>query len=94
MAGPGEIQVIGGVVKSITNKSGHYQPTEDEMAQVMREMEGRGVDLWAVEYVPIGHHFMGGINSKAPYPGGAKAFLDDHGVGGECLISTPRSSAT
>jgi hypothetical protein len=79
VAGAGEIQVVGGVVKSITNKSGHYQPTEDEMVQVMRELEGRGVDLSAVEYVPIGHSFMGGINSKAPYPGGAKAFLDDHG---------------
>jgi len=79
VAGAGEMQVIGGVVKSITNKSGHYQPTEDEMVQVMRELAGRGVDLSAVEYVPIGLHFMGGINSKAPYPGGAAAFLTDHG---------------
>jgi hypothetical protein len=84
VAGAGEIKVERGVVKSVTNKSGHYTPTSEEMVQVFEELEARGVNLAAVEYIPIGLPDMFGnvdLHNKDPYPGGAKKFLQDQRAG-------------
>ncbi|MGD1908340.1 MAG: DUF4157 domain-containing protein [Leptolyngbyaceae cyanobacterium] len=48
-AGAGEIKVINGAVKKITNKSGHYQPNDKQMAQTLQELRARGVNLSEVE---------------------------------------------
>jgi hypothetical protein len=54
VAGAGEIKIVGGVVRAISNKSGHYQPSADEMVQVFAELGRRGVDLSQVEYHHVG----------------------------------------
>jgi hypothetical protein len=81
VTGAGEIKIVQGTVKAITNKSGHYKPTSAEMAQVMEELEGRGVNLAAVEYIPMGSPDAFGLSSKQAYPGGAKKFVDDQRAG-------------
>jgi len=53
-AGAGEIQVIGGVVKRITNKSGHYLPDDTNMIQVLKELNSRGVNLSGVKLTIVG----------------------------------------
>jgi hypothetical protein len=44
-AGAGEIKVDKGVIKHITNKSGHYRPDETNMIQTLEELASRGVNL-------------------------------------------------
>jgi hypothetical protein len=78
VAGAGEMNVVGGVLKVITNKSGHYAPTKQEMAQVLEELEGRGVNLSQVEYIHVDDT---GNRAKTPYPGKAKKFLEDQRAG-------------
>lgn len=39
----GEVQVRGGVLHAITNKSGHYLPTEEHLVQVLALLHKRGV---------------------------------------------------
>jgi hypothetical protein len=77
VTGAGEIKINRGEVKSITNKSGHYTPTSEEMVQVFEELEGRGVNLAAVEYIPMASPDAHGLSAKEPYPGGAKKFVED-----------------
>jgi hypothetical protein len=74
VAGAGEIKVDQGTIKSITNKSGHYQPTALEMLQVFNELQTRGISLDGLEYI----HVEGKQSSKTPYPGGAAKFVKDH----------------
>jgi hypothetical protein len=74
VAGAGEIKVDHGTIKSITNKSGHYRPTAEEMLQVFRELRSRGVSLDRMQYV----HMVKDLDEKAPYPGGAAKFVKDH----------------
>ncbi len=81
VTGAGEIKIERGAVKAITNKSGHYLPTSEEMVQVFEELEARGVNLSAVEYIPMGTPDAFGLRGKDPYPGGAKKFLEDQRAG-------------
>jgi hypothetical protein len=67
VAGAGEMKVQSGVLKTITNKSGHYRPTAAEMVQVFDELYSRGVNLHQVDYV----HKVGNSNNKEPW---GKAF--------------------
>jgi hypothetical protein len=69
VAGAGEMKVDHGSIKSITNKSGHYQPTAEEMIQVFRELQSRGISLDGMEYIAVG---------STPYPGGAAKFVKDY----------------
>ena len=81
VTGAGEIKIERGAVKAITNKSGHYLPTSEEMVQVFEELEARGVNLSAVEYIPMGTPDAFGLRGKDPYPGGARKFLADQRAG-------------
>ncbi|MEJ7734968.1 MAG: hypothetical protein WKG00_37990 [Polyangiaceae bacterium] len=44
VTGAGELVVENGVVKTISNKSGHYQPTAEMNEQVIKALEAQGVD--------------------------------------------------
>ncbi|MEX6429946.1 hypothetical protein AB6A68_08855 [Ferrimicrobium acidiphilum] len=67
VAGAGEMKVESGTLKTITNKSGHYRPTAEEMVQVLDELYSRGVDLKKVDYV----HKVGTSTDRTPW---GKAF--------------------
>ncbi len=71
VAGAGEIKVIGGKVRCVTNKTGHYRAGDPELWQVLDELKSRGVDLAGVEV-------RNDPRSTAPYPGGAAQFYEDH----------------
>jgi hypothetical protein len=45
VASAGEIVVEHGVVKEITRRSGHYQPTTEQLNQFLERLRGGGVDL-------------------------------------------------
>ncbi len=45
IAASGEFRIQGGVLQSITNKSGHYQPTWRQARQFIRELERRGIPV-------------------------------------------------
>lgn len=44
-AAAGEVQVTKGVLKNVTNKSGHYHPGAPQMFQVLQEFQSRGIKL-------------------------------------------------
>ena len=71
VAAAGEIKIENGVIKVVTNKSGHYKPSDPEMIQFFQELESRGVDLNSVEYRTMNLQ----TRQMEPYPGGAKAFV-------------------
>jgi hypothetical protein len=82
VAGAGEMKVDHGTIKSITNKSGHYQPTAEEMMQVFNELQSRAISLDGLEYIPLGGSpgepvTPSKLFSKNPYPGGAAKFVKD-----------------
>jgi len=72
VAGAGELKVIGGALKWITNKSGHYTPTAAQTIQVLAELQRRGVDLAAVDYTHLSAKTN--VNNFDPFPGKALAF--------------------
>ncbi len=74
-AGAGEIKVDGGRLTKITNKSGHYIPGVSEVVQTFAELQSRGVSL-DIPYVHV--NGFDEANSKKEYPGGAKAFYEQH----------------
>lgn len=78
VAGAGEMQVEGGTLKYITNKSGHYWPGDRELLQTLTALKRAGVGLSSVA---LGQLLPGG-GMKNPYPGGAEQFLTDKGGGG------------
>lgn len=41
----GTIKLVKGKIMEITNNSGHYRPTADEMAQSIKEMQSKGINL-------------------------------------------------
>lgn len=45
VAGAGELKVSNGILKLVSDGSGHYQPTLDMTRQVARELQSRGVPL-------------------------------------------------
>lgn len=45
VAGAGEMEVQNGVLKALSNRSGHYRPTPAMDSQVARQLERQGVDL-------------------------------------------------
>lgn len=63
VAGAGEIKVIGGAVKVVTNKTGHYAAGDPELWQVLDELKSRGVNLAGIEV-------RNDFRSKNPWPGG------------------------
>ena len=72
VAGAGEICTdASGRLKHITNKSGHYIPTDDSMFYVLEALVARGVSLRGVGLTLL---------SRGPdnYPGGAQAFFEQH----------------
>ena len=71
VAAAGEIKIEHGVIKAVTNKSGHYKPSDPEMIQLFQELESRGVDLTSVEYRTMNLQ----TRQMEPYPGGARAFV-------------------
>ncbi len=48
-AGAGEISVKQGVLKKITNQSGHYLPGKEQVVQVLQELRENGVSLVGVK---------------------------------------------
>ncbi|HEX6020530.1 MAG TPA: hypothetical protein VFZ00_00950, partial [Solirubrobacter sp.] len=48
VASAGELQVIGGTLKGITAKSGHYMPTPAHMVQLLHRLDAAGADLAGV----------------------------------------------
>lgn len=44
-AGAGEIRIEGGVIKTLSRKSGHYKPTDAIHQQVISELSSRGIDV-------------------------------------------------
>jgi hypothetical protein len=78
VAGAGEIKIEGGRIKGITNKSGHYLPTAEEMTQVFAELESNGVDLATVDYYHMG--FKGKL-SDIPPKVNAKTFFQQQKTG-------------
>lgn len=49
VAGAGELVVENGVVKLISNKSGHYRPTAEMNEQVLKTLEAQGIDVSKVD---------------------------------------------
>ena len=49
VASAGEMKVVGGQLKAISNKSGHYQPQDEHMVNVLQELAAMGVQLTGVE---------------------------------------------
>ena len=47
----GELKVVGGQIRGITNKSGHYRPTKHHMLQFLRELASRNVNLTNITQV-------------------------------------------
>jgi hypothetical protein len=45
VASAGEISVAQGVVKEITRRSGHYQPTAEQLNQFLERLDKGGIDL-------------------------------------------------
>ena len=79
VAGAGEIKVDHGKVRGITNKSGHYTPTEAEMTQVFTELEANGVNLASVDYYHLGPD--GSLFADLPKLN-AKKFYEEQKQGG------------
>jgi hypothetical protein len=79
VAGAGEMQVIGGELKYLTNKSGHYWPGDRELAQTIDALKKAGTSglgtATLAQLMPSG-------GMKDPYPGGPEKFLEDHPVSG------------
>lgn len=48
VASAGEIVVDKGVIKEITRRSGHYQPTEEQLDQFLHRLDQSGIDLTEV----------------------------------------------
>ncbi|MEH1965086.1 eCIS core domain-containing protein [Nostoc sp.] len=70
VAGAGELKTdSSGSLKQINNKSGHYQPDQDQMFQVLTQLKNKGVDL----NIPL---FL--MNQTDTYPGGAANFYKDY----------------
>ena len=65
-AGAGEIKVDGGTVKHVTNKSGHYQPDDENMKQTLEELRSRGVNLAGVKLTMVdGREFASALDLLA-----------------------------
>ena len=67
-AGAGELKVIDGTLKYITNKSGHYQPGDEHLVQTLMELRDRGVGLTGVGIATV----LGGEYNKD-----AAGYLED-----------------
>ena len=78
VAGAGEIQVVGGTVQYITNKSGHYTPGDKELSQTLHALQGAS----GFSSAKLARLQGFGFGSQDPYPGGAVGFLKDHPLGG------------
>lgn len=77
VAGAGEIQVAGGTIQYITNKSGHYWPGDKELTQTLHALQGAS----GFSSAKLGRlKPAGGLED--PYPDGAAGFLRDHPFGG------------
>ncbi|MCC6386708.1 MAG: hypothetical protein IT302_04925 [Dehalococcoidia bacterium] len=76
VAGAGEMKVVGGTLQFITNKSGHYWPGDQELAQTLNELQAASgfSSAGLAQLLPAG-------GLKNPYPGGPTQFLQDHPVG-------------
>ena len=73
VAAAGEINVVGGKVRRITNKTGHYKAGAEEVWQLLHQFRRRGMDL-----KPIDVKIMGvGPGPFGEYPGGAEKFYED-----------------
>lgn len=76
IAGAGEMKVVGGTLQFITNKSGHYWPGDQELAQTLNELQG------ASGFSSAGlAQLLPGGGLKNPYEGGPPQFLKDHPAG-------------
>jgi len=74
VAGAGEIQVVGGTVQYITNKSGHYTPGDKELTQTLHALEGAS----GFSSAKLARLRPGGSSWQDPYPDGAAGFLRDN----------------
>jgi len=45
VASAGEIVVDNGVLRTVTRRSGHYQPTSEQLDQFLQKLDGNGVNL-------------------------------------------------
>ncbi|MEC4718454.1 hypothetical protein RY831_04805 [Noviherbaspirillum sp. CPCC 100848] len=45
VAAAGELEVVEGVITLISDRSGHYKPTKELMAQALQQLEENGVDM-------------------------------------------------
>jgi hypothetical protein len=50
VAGAGEMKIVNGQLKEITNKSGHYEPDYDHLRQTLKRLRRGGV---AVDNIPV-----------------------------------------
>jgi hypothetical protein len=48
VAAAGELTVVNGVIKEISRKSGHYQPSVKINSQILTELERRGIDIKSI----------------------------------------------
>ena len=74
-SGAGELQVKGGVLVSINNKSGHYQPQVVHLAQSLHEMQSRGINIQGTKVTVYALKASTGIAEPEEFENG-KAFLD------------------
>jgi hypothetical protein len=54
VAGAGEVEVHNGVLTSITDRSGHYQPPAEYTDQVIETLNSKGVDTDSVKVTKLG----------------------------------------
>ena len=66
----GEIKIVSGAVKVITNKTGHYRSGDVNLWQALDELKSRGVSLGGIEVRNV-------PGKKTPYEGGAEKFYED-----------------
>lgn len=57
----GEIEVNNGILKTITDKSGHYRPTAEYTQQAVDGFKSSGIDISKVEVIGWGDNPILGI---------------------------------
>lgn len=70
VAGAGELKVSGGKLQHLTNKSGHYLPTDEHNLQVIEELKGAGIAPSSYEFTNYEKN-----DKTTPYSS-AQAYLD------------------
>lgn len=65
--GAGEFVVVNGKVRSLTNKSGHYQPNVAETKRMIKELEEMGLDLSEAKIFDLNKNIDLVIQNKGIY---------------------------